>query len=290
MLLSRKKLRPTENFNLAHAIASCKRFSSIKVLASNFFWFSFVGTTEDITSTISSGNDSQSLDSSNQVNKSGEKDDDSDTESDDSDQLQTVNKDSSVSAIDDLPTRTKRTYKKAGKIDFTTEYRKEEKTFEVHILHAYNLAPNRDINEVNPYVKVYLVPGKKQSQTTRWQKATKEPFINENFIFTELTNEDIDKHRLKLRVKNNKIKNEVLGEVEIPLSKKKKKRFKRDLCKKRSEVCAKKFFNYFFISVAIQVLIISKYNIIVSRKYPEKKYCIVDEIYQAQLFLKIPLF
>ena len=101
-----------------------------------------------------------------------------------------------------------------------------------------------------------MVPGKKQSQSTRWQKATKNPFINENFIFTELTNEDIDKYRLKLRVKNNKIKTEILGEVEIPLSKKKKKKFNTDLRKKRSEVCAQFFNDFFYFS--IQFLIINK--------------------------------
>lgn len=109
----------------------------------------------------------------------------------------------------------------------------------MHILRACNLAPKRDIDEVNPYVKVYLVPGKKQSQATRWLKATKEPFINESFIFTELTKEYIDKYRLKLRVKNNKIKREILGEVEIPLKEidlEKKENFKMDLWKKRSEV------------------------------------------------------
>ena len=176
---------------------------------------------------------------------------------------------SSVSTTDDLPNQSERTYKKAGKIDFTTEYKKEEKAFEVHILRACNLAPKRDIDEVNPYVKVYLVPGKKQSQATRWLKATKEPFINESFIFTELTKEYIDKYRLKLRVKNNKIKKEILGEVEIALKEidlGKKENFKMDLWKKRSEV-RNNFLKFFYFKV--QFLIIN--NIIVKRKCSEKQ-------------------
>lgn len=147
--------------------------------------------------------------------------------------------------VDGPPSRPKKTYKKAGKINFSTEYKQEENAFEVYILRAYDLAPKRDVDEINPYVRVSLIPGRKQKQATRWQKGTKEPFINEKFIFTELTNEDIKKYRLKLKVYNrNKITREVLGEVDIALSAielEKKENFNVDLYKKRSEVCEKFF-------------------------------------------------
>lgn len=183
--------------------------------------------------------------------------------------LGTESEGSTVSTTDDLPTRRKRIYKKAGKIDFTTEYKKEEKAFEVYIFRAYNLAPKRDVDEVNPYVKVCLLPGKKQKQKTRLLKATKEPFINENFIFTELTNEDIDKYHLNLIVKNHKIKREILGEVEVALKEidlEKKENFDADLWKKRSEVC-NNFFNIFYFR--IQFLTVNKHKLLVKRKCHE---------------------
>ena len=165
--------------------------------------------------------------------------------------------------IDGPPNRPKRTYKKAGKINFITEYKKEENAFEVYILRAYDLAPKRDVAEINPYVRVCLIPGRKQKQATRWQKGTKEPFINEKFIFTELTNEDIDQYKLKLKVYNkNKIRKEVLGEVNIALSAidlEKRENFNIDLLKKRSEVCERFFSIMCFVS-GFTVFIVKRYS------------------------------
>ena len=110
----------------------------------------------------------------------------------------------------------KRTYKKSGKITFTTQYVEEQKTFEVHVLRVFDLAAKRDVAEINPY----LVPGKKQKQSTKHLKSRKEPFFNEKILFNDLEVEDFNKFRLKLKVyiRGRLKKNELLGEVDIALS------------------------------------------------------------------------
>lgn len=135
----------------------------------------------------------------------------------------------------------KRTYKKSGKITFTTRFIESEKIFEIHILRASDLAPKRDVAEINPFVRVYLQPGKKQKKQTKPLKATKEPFINEKILFTDIDDSTIDKYRLKLKVYNHGRlkKNELLGEMDIALSSidmSAKETFNLDLFLQRSEV------------------------------------------------------
>jgi len=135
---------------------------------------------------------------------------------------------------------TKRTYKKAGKITFTTKYLEVENALEVHLIRITELAPKRDSAEINPFVRIYLLPGKTQKQKTKYQKGTKEPFINERFLFTDLGTQDLDKYRLKIKILNHgKLKqHELLGEVDVALSSLDtscKETFNVDLVKKRSE-------------------------------------------------------
>lgn len=135
----------------------------------------------------------------------------------------------------------KRTYKKSGKITFTTRYIEKEKILEMNILRAFDLVPKRDLAEINPFVRVYLQPGKKQKKQTKHLKATKEPFINEKMLFTDIDESNIDKYRLKLKVYNHGRlkKNELLGEVDIALSSidfNTKETFNLDLFLQRSEV------------------------------------------------------
>ena len=143
----------------------------------------------------------------------------------------------------------KRTYKKAGKITFRTAYSQSNRTFEVHVLRAFDLAPRRDIVDINPFVRLYLVPGKKQKQDTKFQKGTKEPFINQKILFTDLEPSEFSKYKLKLKVYNHgKLKkNEVLGEVDIALSSVDvtvKETYNIDLFLQRSEV---KLLNYLYL-------------------------------------------
>ncbi|XP_057293932.1 synaptotagmin-4-like [Hydractinia symbiolongicarpus] len=138
------------------------------------------------------------------------------------------------------PGTLKRTYKKAGKITFTTEYNESTREFEVLVLRAFDLAPRRDKSEINPFVRLYLLPGKKQKQNTKYQTHTKEPFINEKIVFTDLEKTDLSKYRLKIKVYNHgKLKkNEMLGEVDIPMGSidiSSKQTFNTDLFLQRSE-------------------------------------------------------
>ena len=116
--------------------------------------------------------------------------------------------------------QTKKTYKKAGKIIFTTEYNQNTKTLEVHIIRTFDLAPKRDIADVNPSVRIYLLPGKKQKQNTKYQKRTKDPYINERINLSELGVEELAKYKLKIKVYNHGLlkKNDLLGEVDLALS------------------------------------------------------------------------
>lgn len=135
----------------------------------------------------------------------------------------------------------KRTYKKAGKITFSTHYIHQEQCLDVHVMRAFDLVPKRNAADVNPFVRLYLVPGKRQKLNTRFVKATKEPYFNEKLVFTNLEKEDLQSYRLKLKVYSHTrmIKNELLGEVDIALSSidlNSKETFNVDLFKLRSEV------------------------------------------------------
>ena len=114
----------------------------------------------------------------------------------------------------------KKTYKKSGKITFTTEYNKENKTLEIHILRAFGVGSRCDVADTHPFVRLYLTPGKKQKQNTGYQKATRDPFFNEKIVMTDLAQEDLVKYKLKLKVYNHGRlkKDEILGEVDLALS------------------------------------------------------------------------
>ena len=117
------------------------------------------------------------------------------------------------------PVRSRKTYNKSGRITFTTHYISDSQLLEVHLLRAYDLAPNKNTAEINPFVRLYLCPGKKQKQNTKYQKCTKEPFINEKILFFDLPKLDLIKHKLQLQVySHSKVKkNELLGQVDIAL-------------------------------------------------------------------------
>ena len=135
----------------------------------------------------------------------------------------------------------KRTYKKSGKISFTVMYIQNEKVLHVDMLRAYNIASKRDLADTHPFVRLHLMPGKRQKQNTKYQKATKEPFFNELMVFTNMDKEELHNQRLKLRVLSYSRlrKNDLLGEVDMPLSSidvEAKETFNLDLFLKRSEV------------------------------------------------------
>lgn len=134
----------------------------------------------------------------------------------------------------------KRTYKKSGKIKFSTQFLQEEDMLEFHIHKVYDLKTKKDASELNIFVRVYLVPGKRQKKETQCVKG-KEPFFNEKIQFVDLAECNLSKYRMKLKVYNRERmkKNELLGVVDIALSSidiKAKETFTPDLYLQRSEV------------------------------------------------------
>ncbi|XP_065060006.1 synaptotagmin-4-like [Rhopilema esculentum] len=113
----------------------------------------------------------------------------------------------------------KRKYLKTGKLCFTTQYHSSEQKLEIIVIRAFDLGKRKDNDDVNPFVRMYLVPGKKQKQHTRVKRRTKEPYFNEKRMFYEISESDFASHRLKLKVYSREAiaRNELLGEAEISL-------------------------------------------------------------------------
>ncbi|XP_057292890.1 synaptotagmin-7-like [Hydractinia symbiolongicarpus] len=131
-------------------------------------------------------------------------------------------------------------YRKAGIISFTTLYNEDEHILEVHIIRLTDLSAKRQLSEVNPFVRVYLEPGKKQKQNTKYQKETRNPYINETLTFSDLSVDDLAKHKIKMKVYHHGIlrRSEIMGEVDVALSSiniQLKEQFDVDLFIKRSE-------------------------------------------------------
>lgn len=109
---------------------------------------------------------------------------------------------------------------KTGKVSFKTRYIPEEKRLEVLLVRAFDLGQSKELGEVNPFIRLYLLPGKKQKQSTKVKKRTKEPYFNEKRVFYDISGEDKTSHRLKLKVYSAEAitRNELLGETEIALN------------------------------------------------------------------------
>ena len=113
----------------------------------------------------------------------------------------------------------KKTYKKSGKIKFTTRFFPEESLLELHIHKVFDLLPRKDVGFLTSFVRVYLLPGKRQKKETQAVKG-KEPFFNEKVQFVNLEEGNLDQYRMRMKVysKERMKKNELLGEVDIALS------------------------------------------------------------------------
>ncbi|XP_065666865.1 synaptotagmin-7 isoform X1 [Hydra vulgaris] len=133
-----------------------------------------------------------------------------------------------------------RTYKKSGKIYFSITHVHHEKVLHVDVQRVMIIGSKRDIADTHPFVQLYLIPGKKQKQTTKFQKATKEPVFNELIVFTDVEKSELEGYRLKLKVLSYSRlrKNDLLGEVEMSLGSidnHLKESFNLDLFLKRSQ-------------------------------------------------------
>lgn len=136
----------------------------------------------------------------------------------------------------------KKRYVKTGKVCFSTQYFQEKKKLEIMVLRAFDLGKRKEHNELSPFVRLYLLPGKRQKQHTRVKRRTKEPYFNEKRVFYDLSEEDMASNRLKLKVYSRETiaKNELLGETEIALSSlrlKEKDSFSLDLFLAKQQVC-----------------------------------------------------
>lgn len=111
-------------------------------------------------------------------------------------------------------------YKNEGKITLACEYCEEEKVLKIHVKKLSGIAARREITETNPYVQLFLEPGKKQKQKSKYHKETKDADIDESFQFVDISKEDLNKYKLKIKVLNHGRfrKSEILGEVDIEIS------------------------------------------------------------------------
>ena len=114
----------------------------------------------------------------------------------------------------------RKTYKKRGKIIFTTEYSADTNTLEVHILRVFDLISRKHLNEINPFLSVFLHPGKHQKYSTKYHKGTRNPYINEKVFFKDIEKESFNRYKLCFRVYHySRVKTkELLGELEVALS------------------------------------------------------------------------
>lgn len=145
----------------------------------------------------------------------------------------------------------KPSYRKTGKIIFSTEYNEYQNILRIHVQQAVELAQRHEESEMNTFVRLYLEPGKKQKQQTRVIRGNKEP------VFEEMTKFNVEKseigyHKVKLKVYNScklSLKNELLGEANLFLSSldtAMKETFSLDLLLRKSEVCASVVTNLLF--------------------------------------------
>ena len=159
-------------------------------------------------------------------------------------------------------------YKMAGHLTFRSDYSQEYKILTIHILRLMDLASEKPVNEVNPFVRAYLLPGKMHKQNSKYQKGKKNPFIDEKVIFPNISMEDMNNYKLKIKVYNHSrlMRSELLGEVDIALSSldlNVSETFKVDLFVKVEKVRKSLSFLFFFILVLLfpkHIILLTNYS------------------------------
>jgi len=121
--------------------------------------------------------------------------------------------------VEPMDTLRKRTVGSNGKIRLNILYDERKEELKVFVHEAANL-PGHDLPDPpDPYVKVYLMPGKKKKKKTDVVKDNGFPQFNEEFDF-DIDHEDVPKYYLKFIVVDKKgifAKAPVLGTAEIYL-------------------------------------------------------------------------
>eukprot|EP00092_Neocalanus_flemingeri_P064404 GFUD01078159.1.p1 GENE.GFUD01078159.1~~GFUD01078159.1.p1 ORF type:complete len:1135 (-),score=294.37 GFUD01078159.1:524-3928(-) len=121
---------------------------------------------------------------------------------------------------DSMTTFRRRPVGNQGKIRLNILYDENKEELKVFVHEAANL-PGGDLPDPpDPYVKVYLMPGKKKKKKTDVVKDSGSPKWDEEFDFS-IDHDDVPKHQLKISVVDKKgifAKSPVLGTLEIDLN------------------------------------------------------------------------
>lgn len=128
-----------------------------------------------------------------------------------------------------------------GKLIASIEYNETEKTLHVLVHKASGLGGDRRENpDISAFVKLYLIPNKKQKQKSSVIRGTKDPEFEEHFSFTNLSVNELSGQKLKFKLYNSMVvRDEFLGEAIIFLGSidtKEKEVYHLDLLKKKSKV------------------------------------------------------
>ena len=109
-----------------------------------------------------------------------------------------------------------------GELKLAIKYSEDERELKVTAIRAENLGGSlRQENNINPYLKLCLVPGKMQKQTSAIYKHCKNPVFQQDFWFNDVCLDELQRMRLRIRVcskGHHIIGDEFLGEVQVTLS------------------------------------------------------------------------
>ncbi|XP_078664028.1 uncharacterized protein LOC144907077 [Branchiostoma floridae x Branchiostoma belcheri] len=108
-----------------------------------------------------------------------------------------------------------------GELKFSVEFVKRGRQLKVSIIKAENLGGHKHAkNNVNSYIRLYLLPGKVGRQQTRTVKHTRNPVFNEEFYFGGLGLQMLNDMKLRMKVfsKTPHLRRDaLLGEVQVVL-------------------------------------------------------------------------
>ncbi|XP_041075255.1 synaptotagmin-7-like isoform X4 [Polyodon spathula] len=110
---------------------------------------------------------------------------------------------------------------KLGRIQFSVGYNFQDSTLTVKILKGQEL-PAKDFSGTSdPFVKIYLLPDKKNKLETKVKRKNLNPHWNETFLFEGFPYEKVVQRTLYLQVLDYDrfSRNDPIGEVSIPLNK-----------------------------------------------------------------------
>ena len=132
-------------------------------------------------------------------------------------------------------------FKIVGKLTASIEYSETERALNILIHKASGLGGDRKENpDISSFVKLFLIPNKKQKQKSSVIRGTKDPEFKEKFTFTNLPVDELSGQKLKLRLYNSMlVKDEFLGEANIflgSINKEEKEVYHLHLLKKKSKV------------------------------------------------------